>query len=74
MRDLARLARLDMNLMVALQVLIEEQSVSLAAQRLFITQSAMSRTLARLRELLDDPLFVRLAHGMRPTPRALQIS
>lgn len=71
--DTRRLARTDLNLLVALQVLLEEQNVSRAAERLFITQSAMSKTLSRLRELFDDPLFTRSAHGMVPTPRAVEL-
>lgn len=71
--DIRRLARIDLNLLVALQVLLEEQHVSRAAERLFITQSAMSKTLSRLREMFDDPLFTRSAHGMVPTPRAIEL-
>lgn len=71
--DTRQLARIDLNLLVALQVLIEECNVSKAAERLFITQSAMSKTLGRLRELFDDQLFTRSSHGMVPTPRALEI-
>ncbi|GAB1255952.1 LysR substrate-binding domain-containing protein [Aurantivibrio plasticivorans] len=71
--DLRQLARIDLNLLVALQVLIEECNVSKAADRLFITQSAMSKTLGRLRDLFGDPLFTRSSHGMVPTPRAAEI-
>ncbi|MGQ9425059.1 LysR family transcriptional regulator [Gilvimarinus sp. F26214L] len=71
--DTRQLSRIDLNLLVALQVLVEECNVSKAADRLFITQSAMSKTLGRLRELFDDPLFTRSSHGMVPTPRALDI-
>lgn len=71
--DTRTLGRIDLNLLVALQVLLEERNVSKAAERLFITQSAMSKTLGRLRELFDDPLFTRSSHGMVPTPRALDI-
>lgn len=71
--DTRRLSRMDLNLMVAFQVLLEEQNVSKAAERLFITQSAMSKTLSRLRELFDDQLFTRSAHGMVPTPRAIEL-
>lgn len=71
--DTRRLSRIDLNLLVAFQVLLEEQNVSRAAERLFITQSAMSKTLSRLRELFDDHLFTRSAHGMVPTPRAIEI-
>lgn len=68
--DTRHLGRIDLNLLVALQVLLEERNVSKAAERLFVTQSAMSKTLGRLRELLDDPLFTRTSHGMVPSPRA----
>ncbi len=72
--DIRDLGRLDLNLLVALEALLEEGSVSRAAERLFITQSAMSKTLGRLRELFDDPLFVRKGSGMIPTPRAEQLA
>ena len=71
--DARRLSRIDLNLLVAFQVLLEEQNVSKAAERLYITQSAMSKTLARLRELFDDQLFTRSSHGMVPTPAAIEI-
>ena len=61
---------LDLNLLLALHVLLEERSVSRAAARLGRTQSATSRALGRLRDALGDPLLVRTGHGMRPTPRA----
>jgi DNA-binding transcriptional LysR family regulator len=72
--DIRELGRLDLNLLVALEALLEERNVSRAAERLFITQSAMSKTLGRLRELFDDPLFIRKSSGMVPTPRAEQIA
>ncbi|MBD8514781.1 LysR substrate-binding domain-containing protein [Photobacterium sp. WH77] len=65
-----KLARLDLNLLVCLHVLLQECSVTRAAQRLFLSQSAVSKSLARLREQFDDALFVRSAHGLLPTPRA----
>lgn len=71
--DIRRLSRIDLNLLVAFQVLLEERNVSRAAARLFVTQPAMSKTLARLRDTFDDPLFIRTAHGIEPTPRALQL-
>ncbi|HSF82215.1 MAG TPA: LysR family transcriptional regulator, partial [Anaerolineales bacterium] len=70
--DTKILARIDLNLLVALQVLIEEQSVTRAAERLYITQPAMSKTLQRLRELFDDPLFIRSGRGLIPTPRTAE--
>ncbi|MDE1463420.1 LysR family transcriptional regulator [Spartinivicinus poritis] len=67
------LARIDLNLLVSLQVLLEEQSCTRAAERLHLSQSAMSKTLARLRDVFQDPLLVRNAHGMLPTPHAEQL-
>ena len=71
--DAKVLARIDLNLLVALQHLLEEESVTKAAERLFITQPAMSKTLHRLRETFDDPLFVRSGRGLSPTPRAVEL-
>jgi DNA-binding transcriptional LysR family regulator len=65
--------RIDLNLLVAFLVLMEERSVSRAAQRLYLSQPAVSGALARLRELFDDPLMVRGRLGMQPTSRALQL-
>ena len=71
--DAKVLSRIDLNLLVALQRLLEEESVTKAAERLFITQPAMSKTLQRLRETFDDPLFVRSGRGLAPTPRAVAL-
>lgn len=68
-----RLSRIDLNLLIALQTLIEERNVTRAAERLFITQPAMSKTLQRLRDLFDDPLFTRTSHGLIPTPKTEQL-
>ena len=68
-----RLSKIDLNLLIALEVLLEERSVTRAAQRLFITQPAMSKTLQRLRDLFNDPLFTRTAHGLVPTPKAADL-
>ncbi len=68
-----RLSKVDLNLLIALEVLLEERSVTRAAKRLFITQPAMSKTLARLRDLFKDPLFIRTAHGLAPTPKAVDL-
>ncbi len=67
------LAKIDLNLLVALRTLMEERSVTKAAERLFITQPAMSKTLQRLRELFQDELFTRSSRGLVPTPRALEL-
>lgn len=63
----------DLNLLVALDVLLAEGSVARAAQRLRLSPSAMSRTLARLREVVGDPLLVRAGRGLVPTPRAIEL-
>jgi len=63
----------DLNLLVAFDLLMEEKNVSRAAERLFVTQSAMSHTLQRLRQQLDDPLLVKTPGGMKPTERALSL-
>lgn len=63
----------DFNLLVALDVLLAEASVARAAKRLQLSPSAMSRTLARLRETTGDPLLVRAGRGLVLTPRALQL-
>lgn len=69
-----KLARIDLNLLVILQVLLEEQSVTRAAHRLNISQSALSKSLNRLRNTLEDPLFQRTSHGLKPTAHALALS
>lgn len=71
--DLADLARIDLNLLVAFDALASERSVTRAANRIGIGQSAMSHNLARLRVLFGDELFTRASDGMRPTPRALDL-
>lgn len=65
--------RPDLNLLVALEVLLAEESVAAAGRRLRLSPSAMSRTLARLREATGDPLLVRAGRGLVPTPRALEL-
>jgi DNA-binding transcriptional LysR family regulator len=67
------MSRPDLNLLVALDVLLAEGNVTRAAQRLRLSASAMSRTLARLRETTGDPLLVRAGRGLVPTPRALEL-
>ncbi|HEY5798574.1 MAG TPA: LysR substrate-binding domain-containing protein [Burkholderiaceae bacterium] len=64
------LSRLDLNLLVLFDALWVERHVGRAAQRLHLSPSAVSHGLARLRKMLDDPLFVKHAHGMLPTDRA----
>jgi DNA-binding transcriptional LysR family regulator len=63
----------DLNLLITLDVLLAEGNVTRAAQRLGLSPSAMSRSLARLRETTGDPLLVRAGRGLVPTPRALEL-
>ena len=72
--DIKKLSKIDLNLLVSLQILLEECSVSSAARRMSITQPAMSKTLGRLRDTFQDPLFVRSKRGIQPTPRAQSIA
>jgi DNA-binding transcriptional LysR family regulator len=65
-----QLSAMDLNLLVALDALLDTGSVKKAAQRLALSASATSHTLARLRDLLDDPLLVRSGQKLVLTPRA----
>ncbi|MCF8068718.1 MAG: LysR family transcriptional regulator [Desulfobacterales bacterium] len=65
------LQNFDLNLLVIFDALMIERNVSKAAEKVFLSQSAMSHALNRLRALLDDPILVRTEKGMMPTPRAL---
>ncbi len=67
------MSRPDLNLLVTLDVLLAEGNVARAAQRLRLSPSAMSRALARLRDVTGDPLLVRAGRGLVPTPRALEL-
>ncbi len=66
--------RYDLNLLPVFVALMEERSVTRAAERLGLTQPALSNALTRLRSLLQDPLFVRERYGMRPTTRAEELA
>lgn len=65
---------LDLNLLKTLDALLDERSVTRAADRLSLTQPAVSGMLNRLRESFDDPLFVRAQRGIVPTLRAEQLA
>jgi DNA-binding transcriptional LysR family regulator len=67
------ISAVNLNLLAAFEALFEEQSVTGAARRSGVTQPAMSNTLAQLRQLFDDPLFLRQRTGLMPTPRARQL-
>jgi DNA-binding transcriptional LysR family regulator len=67
------LNRIDLNLLVYLDVLLRERNVTQAANQLSLSQPAMSNGLKRLRDLFGDPLLVRTSEGMAPTERALEL-
>jgi DNA-binding transcriptional LysR family regulator len=67
------LHRIDLNLLVYLDVLLRECNVTQAANQLGLSQPAMSNGLRRLRDLFNDPLLVRTSDGMTPTARALEL-
>ncbi|MFE5242649.1 MULTISPECIES: LysR family transcriptional regulator [unclassified Streptomyces] len=70
---LDRLASVNLNLLVPLLALLEERSVTRAAERVGLSQPAMSHALGRMRRLLDDDIVVRQGTGVRLTPRALEL-
>ena len=67
------LSRIDLNLLVLLEVLLEERHVGRAADKLNLSPSAVSHSLARLRRVFNDPLFLKTPKGVVPTERATRI-
>ncbi len=67
------LQNFDLNLLISFNALMTERSVSKAAEKVNLSQSAMSHSLNRLRMLLDDPIMVKTNKGMRPTLKALSL-
>ncbi|MDP9000418.1 MAG: LysR family transcriptional regulator [Myxococcota bacterium] len=68
------LSAIDMNLLVILDALLSEKSVTRAARRVGLSQPAMSNALSRLRAMLGDPVLVRSSKGMVPTPFATELA
>jgi DNA-binding transcriptional LysR family regulator len=64
------LESIDLNLLVVFDAILKERNITRAAQRIGLSQPAMSSALSRLRKTFNDPLFVRTARGMQPTPYA----
>ncbi|RDU95907.1 LysR family transcriptional regulator [Trinickia dinghuensis] len=62
------LSKIDLNLFVVFDAIYSTRNLTRAAEKLFITQPAVSNTLARMRRVFDDPLFVSTPNGMVPTP------
>jgi DNA-binding transcriptional LysR family regulator len=68
------ISAINLNLLVAFDALVQEENVTRAAQRIGVTQSAVSNSLAQLRRIIADPLFVRRARGVVATERALALA
>ena len=64
---------IDLNLLAIFHLLMQERSVTRVADRISVGQPAVSRSLSRLRQSLNDPLFVRLGNQLEPTPRAIAL-
>lgn len=73
MLNKTHLSRVDLNLLVVFSAVLEERHVGRAAGHLNLTSSAVSHAIRRLRELLNDPLFLRTPKGVVPTARALEL-
>jgi len=67
-------SKFDFNLLKTLHVLLQERSVTKTAERLCVTQSAVSKTLNKLREAFSDPIFLRSGKELQPTPKALELA
>ncbi|MFW8631287.1 LysR family transcriptional regulator [Vibrio natriegens] len=74
MKDDVQWRNIDLNLLVTFSYLYRYRSVSVAAENSYVSQSAMSHSLSRLRLLFDDPLFERKGHKMEPTEHAHNIA
>src|SRR3990170_2835926 len=68
------LSRVDLNLLILLEVVLKERHVGRAAVRLNLSPSAVSHGLRRLRRVLDDPLFLRTPKGVVPSARAAELA
>lgn len=73
-RPAVNLDNLDLNLLRVFDAVLRDRSVTLAGERIGLSQPAMSNALARLRKLFGDPLFVRTPRGMHPTPYAQRLA
>lgn len=71
---MATFNNMDLNLLRVFQAIVDERSLTLAGNRLHLSQPAVSYALGRLRLIFDDPLFIRSKQGMQPTPTALELA
>jgi LysR family transcriptional regulator of virulence genes len=67
------MVNVDTRLLVIFLELLSKQNATYVAEKMHITAPAVSHSLGRLREIFDDPLFIRVPHGLTPTPRALEL-
>lgn len=67
-------ARLDLNLLVVFDAMMQHRNVTVAGRELGLSQPAMSHALLKMRKTFEDPLFVRVKSGMQPTPKALSMA
>ena len=72
--SMIKLTEIDVNLLVVFDLLHEEKNTGRVAERLGVTQPAVSHALKRLRALLNDELFERTSEGLMPTPLAMRLS
>ena len=72
--NIMHIRSVDLNLLPILTAVVEDRSVTVAADKLGMTQSAVSQALSRMRKLWKDPLLVRTGRGMQPTPYALELT
>src|SRR5690242_15314278 len=68
------ISAIDYRLLSAFDAVMTDLNISRAAKRLGVTQSAVSQAIAKMRDLVDDDLFERTGHGVRPTPRAMELA
>ncbi len=71
---MATFNNMDLNLLRVFQAIADERSLTLAGNRLYLSQPAVSYALGRLRLIFDDPLFIRTKEGMQPTPTAVELA
>jgi DNA-binding transcriptional LysR family regulator len=72
--NISKIKRLDGSLLLVFRELLRQRRTTVVAERLGLTQSAISHALARLREIFEDQLFVRRPNGLEPTQRALELA
>lgn len=67
------MVNVDTKLLVIFTELLSKRNATYVAEKMHMTAPAVSHSLGRLREIFDDPLFIRVPHGLTPTPRALEL-